>query len=157
MWIPLHWQEQGVAADLWAPAGCTASSQPEPAAAGRSVWSPSPPDPAPAGWTRSVQTAPAAERREREKKKEHRHYNKYSQTMRMWSPCLIPSQNKDVCLCNKNEDITSGLESSSSESMGHPVRNLQYNRITLIKSNAHKFATLGLSLIFTTPTSNLTY
>lgn len=94
-------QEQGVAADLWAPAGCTASSQPEPAAAGRSVWSPSPPDPAPTGWTRSVQTAPAAERRERKKKKDHWHYNKYSQTMRMWSSCLIPSQNKDVCLCNE--------------------------------------------------------
>lgn len=54
--------------DLQAPAGCITSSQPEPAAASRSVWGPSPPDSAPAGWRRSAQTAPAAAE-EKEKNK----------------------------------------------------------------------------------------
>lgn len=51
-------------ADLWAPTGCTASCLLESAEAGRSVWSQSPPDPAPTGWMRSVQTAPAAEKKQ---------------------------------------------------------------------------------------------
>ena len=50
---------QWSAADLWAPAGCTVSPQPRSAEAD-SVWTRSPPDPAPGGWTRSGQTAPAA-------------------------------------------------------------------------------------------------
>lgn len=90
--------------NLWAPAGCTGSSQPGPAEAGRSVWTLSPPDPGPAGWTRSGQTAPAAERRRRRRRKEPQHKNKYSQDV---NPCRSP----------KSQQITSGLESSSSESI----------------------------------------
>lgn len=51
-------------ADLWAPAGYTASCLLESAEAGRSVWNQSPPDPAPTGWMRSVQIAPAAEKKQ---------------------------------------------------------------------------------------------
>lgn len=58
---PGGWKWQ-VTADLTAPAGCTGSSQQGLAEANRSAWTLSPPDPAPMGWLRSAQTAPAAGR-----------------------------------------------------------------------------------------------
>lgn len=53
------------------------------------------------------------------------------------------------------EKITSGLESSSSESMGHPVWSLQSKQDHTDASNAPEFTKIGSSLTETTLTSNL--
>lgn len=75
-------------ADLWAPAGCTASCLLASAEAGRSVCNQSPPDPAPTGWMRSVQTAPAAEK------------NQHCNATRgwQWAPLFAPCSGKTLPL-----------------------------------------------------------
>lgn len=101
-----------VRANLWAPEECTGSSQLEPAEAGRSVWTPSPPNSGPTGWTRSGQTAPAADRRRTTQQ------DKYQTTLLIQQTILIRDSTYlwfGVKLIRKHESACGDASSSQTQ------------------------------------------